>query len=37
MVNPVYFYRGSIKSLFITTQKYEKEFPKRGFDLKEIK
>lgn len=37
MVNPVYFYRGSIKSLFITTQKYEKEFPQRGFDLKEIK
>lgn len=36
MVNPVYFYRGSIKSLFLTTQKYENEFPRRGFDLKEI-
>jgi hypothetical protein len=36
MVNPVYFYRGSIKSLFLTTQKYENEFPRRGFNLKEI-
>jgi hypothetical protein len=36
MVNPVYFYRGSIKSLFDTVKKYEREFPRRGFDLKEI-
>jgi hypothetical protein len=36
MVNPIYFYRGSIKSLFNTVQKYEREFPRRGFDLKEI-
>jgi hypothetical protein len=36
MVNPVYFYRGSIKSLFLAVKKYESEFPKRGIDLKEI-
>lgn len=36
MINPVYFYRGSIKSVFKTAQKYESEFPKRGRNLKEI-
>lgn len=36
MVNPVYFYRGSIKSLFLAVKKYESEFPRRGNDLKEI-
>ena len=36
MVNPVYFYRGSIKSLFLAVRKYESEFPRRGSDLKEI-
>ena len=36
MVNPTYFYRGSIKSLFDTVKRYEKEFPRRDGKLKEI-
>jgi hypothetical protein len=36
MVNPIYFYRGSIKSLFNTVKKYENDFPRRDNNLKEI-
>jgi len=36
MVNPIYFYRGSIKSLFNTVKKYESDFPRRDNNLKEI-
>ncbi len=36
MVNPIYFYKGTIKKIFYSTKEYDK-LPKRGLDLKVIK
>ena len=36
MVNPIYFYKGTIKKVFFSTKEYDK-LPKRDFNLKIIK